>query len=517
MGQQHLPGLTLPGGGGLGKGVVFPQENGGVGHAEAVDALLHVAYHEDVFALPGHGGKNMILHVVAVLVLVHHDLPVPPRNVAGQLRGFVVFVQQQGNGKMLHVRKVHHVPPRLLLPVGPGEVRRQVHQGQHGRGHGLHIVDVLLLLDVKNGFDFFQFLLALVADVLGPLALRAAFRRPQFTENRHDARHGVPVPAQHSLHGPDGPGLLQELIAVGSLYRRGICHPLHSPLHLSGPVLRRHGHVRQHHLSVDAAGEAGDRRLPAPAHLLEPRLRPGMALDLGVEIHHQLLELPVVPALAQGAHQLLLPPVHVLVEPLQRVLQHVLLQHGGLLLVQRPEIRRIAASADGLQKMHVLPQQRRAEGVHRLDVRAVHPVELLPQVPVVGSGRHLVCQLPGDLAPQLGGGGLGIGNDEEVVHVAALPDAAQQPLHQHLGLAAAGGGGHQQLSAAVFHGGFLLVSQRYGHVLPPPFPSASPKMPCCPFSAYTALRHTARRSSTLPGRGSRCRHPYSSRKRRGPR
>ena len=514
-GQQHFPRLPLPGGGSVGKGVVFPQENGGVGHAEAVDALLHVAHHKEVLPLPGHGGKNVVLHVVAVLVLVHHDLPVPPRHVAGQLRRVVVFLQQQRNGKVLHVGEIHDVPPRLLLPVGPGKVPGEVHQGQHSRRHGLNIVNVLLLTDGEDVRHLLQLVLAPVADGLGPLALRAGRHSLQPLEGGHGVGHGVPAPLRRLRHGPDGPGLLQKLLAVGVQHLRGSRHSLHGPFHLPGPVVRRRQHVRQHHPAVHAARQVGDGLLPAPAHLLKPGLRPGMALDFGVELRHQVPQLSVVPTLAQGVHQLFLFPVHGLVEPLQRVLQHMVLQYGGLLLVQGPEIRRVAAPTDGRQKVYVLPQQRRAKGVHRLDVRPVHPVELAPQMLVVRECRHLLGQLCSDLAPQLGSGGLGVGDDEEVVHVAALPDGPQQPLHQHLGLAAARRGGHQKLPAPVFHSGFLLFSQRYGHALPPPSRPSSAKSPSHPFSVNTGGGHTARRSSTPSDRGSRYRRPSPRRRHRG--
>ena len=131
-----------------------------------------------------------------------------------------------------------------------------------------------------------------------------------------------------------------------------------------------------------------------------------------------------------------------------------------LVLIQHPEVCRQAVGPLALQQVDVLPQQGRAEGVHGLDVRPVHPVELLLEVVVLRLSGQPLPQLLGNAAPELRRRGPGIGDDEEVVQVAVLlRDISEQPLYQHPCLAGAGGGGHQQVPAPVLHRGALLSGQ----------------------------------------------------------
>ena len=182
-----------------------------------------------------------------------------------------------------------------------------------------------------------------------------------------------------------------------------------------------------------------------------------------MQLQHQRLQRTVVPASTQRLRQLAAALVHPGVEILQGALQHPLLHHVGLLLVQHPEIRGQGVAVNGRQAVYILPQQGGAEGVHRLDVRLIDPEELAAEVGVVRLLRHTPGKLRGDLAPQLRRGGLGIGDDQEVVHLAALLlHIGKQALHQDLGFAGACGGGHQQASAPVIYGRFLLRRQRHG-------------------------------------------------------
>ena len=187
------------------------------------------------------------------------------------------------------------------------------------------------------------------------------------------------------------------------------------------------------------------------------------------KIQHQLRQGGVVPAGAQRIRQLLPARVQFLVKRLQRPLQYPGAQQLGLTLVQHPEIRRQGVALPLLrQEVGALPQQRRAEGVHRLDVRPVHPQHLPFEMLVPRLLGQALGQLRGDLAPQFRRGGLGIGDDEEVIHIAVLlRHIAEEPLHQHLGLAGTGGGGYQQRTAAIFHHGSLLGCQfsHHAHLL----------------------------------------------------
>ena len=148
-----------------------------------------------------------------------------------------------------------------------------------------------------------------------------------------------------------------------------------------------------------------------------------MALQFGVYLRHQQRQPPVVPSEAQRFRQQpasLVPLLDPLVEVLQRLLQRPLLQQRALGLVQYPEIRRKAPPVHRLQQVHVLPQQRRAEAVHRLDVRLIHPEHLLPQVTVLRVLCHPLRQLCSQLCPQFGGSGAGKCDNKEIVYVAVF-------------------------------------------------------------------------------------------------
>ena len=211
-----------------------------------------------------------------------------------------------------------------------------------------------------------------------------------------------------------------------------------------------------------------------------------VALGLFVEVQHQGLQRPVIPSGSQGLRQLAGVAVllDVGVKILQYPIQHPPPQQHGLLFVQHPEIRGQAVLLHRGQQVHVLAEQSGAEGVHGFDVRLIHPQHLPPQVAVPGPVRHPAGQLLGDLAPQFRCGGLGIGDDQEVVYLTALLlHIGKQALHQNLRLAGACGGGHQKASAPVIYGCFLLRRQR--HVLPSfPF-SASTN--CQNSSGFTVL------------------------------
>ena len=127
--------------------------------------------------------------------------------------------------------------------------------------------------------------------------------------------------------------------------------------------------------------------------------------------------------------------------------------------------------------MNVLPQQRGTEGVDGLDVRLVHQQHLPLETAVPRLLRHAAAQLLGNALPEFCGGGAGVGDDQEVVQVRLfLPQhLAEQPLHQHPGLAAPGGGGHQYPPALVLHHGALALGQLDTHGFPPTIRSIWPQ------------------------------------------
>ena len=96
---------------------------------------------------------------------------------------------------MLLVGEVHGVAAGLLRLIAAGEVGGQIRQGQHGRGHGRQIFQMLRLGGVEGGGQLFQRVLAplhhgLKVLLFGVLALDGAHA----AEGGMDGRHGLPVP-----------------------------------------------------------------------------------------------------------------------------------------------------------------------------------------------------------------------------------------------------------------------------------------------------------------------------------
>ena len=135
------------------EGRVLGQEDGGVRQTEAVDALLYVPYGEEVFARLGHRLEDGVLDLVGVLVFVHQDFGVSGGDLLPQLRGAAVRGDQKGQGQVLLIGEIGGVEPELLRPEGGGKGRRQIQQGQHGRGHGPEVLQGLLPGDVQPGAE----------------------------------------------------------------------------------------------------------------------------------------------------------------------------------------------------------------------------------------------------------------------------------------------------------------------------------------------------------------------------
>ena len=83
-------------------------------------------------------------------------------------------------------------------------------------------------------------------------------------------------------------------------------------------------------------GQAG----PAFLLLLQPQEGVGVALHFVMQLQHQVLQPPVVPAEAEGIRKLRLARGHVRVKLLPHPGQHPLPQQCPLPLVQHPEVRR---------------------------------------------------------------------------------------------------------------------------------------------------------------------------------
>ena len=161
------------------------------------------------------------------------------------------------------------------------------------------------------------------------------------------------------------------------------------------------------------------------------------------------------------------------VKIVQRAREHALAQHLRLVLVQYAEIgpQRVAARVLA-EQMAVFAQKRGAEGVHRLDVRAVDAQHLLPQMVVAGVALHALGERLGDFAAQLARRGARVGDDEEIVKIRALAlHVGKEPLDEHLCLARACRRGDEQTALAAVHRRLLFVCQLFSHFRAPPLRS----------------------------------------------
>ena len=228
--------------------------------------------------------------------------------------------------------------------------------------------------------------------------------------------------------------------------------------------------------AVSTVRERLRRLLPLRINLLEPRERIGVALDLAVLLEHKRRERAVVTPRAERLGQQL--PLRVArlepgVKRLHHPLEHALTQQLRLLLVEHAEVRRQRVLPVAGEQMHVLPQHGGTERVHRLDVRLIDTEELAAQVAALRVHGHAARELGGDLPAQLRRRRLRIGDDEEVVHIAALTlHIREQPLDEHLRFAGARRRRDKQAPAAVIDRGLLRLRQLdFSHAVPPPSPA----------------------------------------------
>ena len=131
------------GGGGVCEALVLFKEDRRVGQAEAVDALLYVADHEQAASAAGDGAYYVLLHAGDVLVLVDHHLGVAARQLQREGGGIPVLVREQLSGQVLRVGEVYQRAAALAARVLRVELQREVQQRGHGRGGGAHVAQQL--------------------------------------------------------------------------------------------------------------------------------------------------------------------------------------------------------------------------------------------------------------------------------------------------------------------------------------------------------------------------------------
>ena len=264
---------------------VFGQEDGRVGQAEAVNALLDVAHHEQVGFISGQRAEDRVLHRVRVLILVHRDLG----KALGQgfrEPGRLAPVIQQAHREVLEVIEVR----RIARALGGGKrVVKRVHhvaqRGERGRGQAAVVLGFLRRDGqplVADGFGDGFPLLAHGLDLLKEGLVLEFARGPQPVEG--DASRGldagIPVPAVQRVQ--QAFSLVEIACQRGQVGVRQLVdagHLVHRRAQERRAVLRRCARLRKQHAAVRRVHAAGVQPL---AHIREERTRVGMRLYLFV-------------------------------------------------------------------------------------------------------------------------------------------------------------------------------------------------------------------------------------------
>ena len=96
-------------------GIVFFHEKFRSCETEPVNTLLYIPDHENIIfptLLSGNGAKQCLLHFVAVLILVDHDLfKSIPEFFRSLFRFFCLLIYKDLQCKVFHVMKVHQIFP----------------------------------------------------------------------------------------------------------------------------------------------------------------------------------------------------------------------------------------------------------------------------------------------------------------------------------------------------------------------------------------------------------------------
>ena len=446
-GQHPLAGLPLLGFVSGDKAAVLVQEDGGVGQSEAVDGLFHVAHLKEGAALSGDGGKDGVLHLVGVLVLVHHHLFKARAPHLSQSGGLSRGLHQEFDGKVLQVGEIQHPTPGFLGLIGFLKVKNQVHKAPHCRGGLPQIGEHLGAVPVKALGRLGKQVLGRVPQVLH---LLGHCRRPALLQGTELFAAFPLASHRREGYGQTGTGL----IPVGTLRRLterlsglqggldggGVVHlqqlvlgaEVESPLQTALCLPALPGGVLQQQSPPGGLPCVGY-PLQRPHRLLpeKPLGRVGVALDAAKYIQHNLLQAAVVPACRQGVHQQreVVSLLEVLILLLQHVLEHLGGHHRPLSLIAQAEV--------GVQVQQVasLPQQGGTEGVDGGDLCLIDQSGLSAEMAVVGVLGQTLGQLLGDAPPQLSRCRLGVGDDQKLGDVQPLAGhPVQQPLHQHPGL-----------------------------------------------------------------------------------
>ncbi len=461
----------------------FREEEFRHGLAEAVDALLDVADHEEVVLR--EGGEDGVLQLVGVLVLVDEDLLELLPQVLCQLFPFKslgggVF-HQEFERHEFGVGKVEGVFFAFEFGVDLVEPEDRVHQFLR---EGFEDAAV-------NGRIFRR-----REGVSRKLFLQFAFRELRFglfaelqygrgfslrerrlfqlgnVEVRDGFRKGAPVLVFHEcLQFFDLSNVPFDACRRPGIVEVGLCLLGIQNTEDAGPAP---GPAVEGFQSGSLQEPVGSGRVIKERKAgFQPVPRGGIGPGVGVEPPDVLLNGGVVPAGGQEFHEAGEGGVLCGIELFQDPVHGVLLQDFLFGLVQHAEVRGNA------EVLEVLPHEVAAEGVYGADVRGGEEHLLVLQVLVVRVFQQPIGDGFGEPVAHFGGGGPGEGDDEEFVGIAGVvrvQEPADAPLDKNSGLARAGGRADNE-GAAPGVDSLLLVRgplHVIRHGLPPPRRSFSP-------------------------------------------
>ena len=425
---------TPSGAGGVGIAEVFFQEDRGVGQAETVDGLFHVAHHEEAAPLAGNRARMMRSCTRGGRPWYSSTItPSKRRDISRAARvGRPSASVSRRGGHVLQVSVVHQRAAALFPPRSACQKSSSsASSARMGPAVRARVAPAAWRCPRRRGPPACRRLFC--SSRAGPLMKRgpsrppnAPLKRPMRGEGHWQAGSRL-VPAELALRGEAAQalrrvgeagdiGLFQPLVAGAALYQR-----VHLPGPVEGRVLRRAHQLRAPGRVQRVRRQFGEQPgLPA-----RPVLGPRVALQLVVEPQNELRQAAVVAPGAHGVRQGEEIRLRALIALLQRALR------------ARWRAARLRGSSSATAKSGDTP----ASWANSRSTAAQKPW----MVPICAPCTSAACrrsrfepsrrarapQRVGYARAQLGRGGLGEGDDKEGVDVRALLHQAQQPLGEH--------------------------------------------------------------------------------------
>ena len=206
--------------------------------------------------LPRNRRQNGLLHQVAVLVLVDHDLFETTGELLRRIRRLSLLIHKNRESQMLHIVEIAEIPRSLFLGKTPGKGKGQLHQHLHGPARRLHIRKLrlgtlgkivlfqglnLVFHLIPEGFHLFflvfvdRFILfrgksrPFIHGLKGLVKLPVALRSLAFFQIFQVGKDGRLIEIGSSILLTDGKSLLQQFLEISDEFPGGIEPPLKPP------------------------------------------------------------------------------------------------------------------------------------------------------------------------------------------------------------------------------------------------------------------------------------------------